>query len=55
MAAPAGQAGRNIDWYVITEDADLTLRITSRLKIGEDRGGELSLNHPVAAKVLGLI
>ncbi|MEM1230841.1 MAG: hypothetical protein AAGI15_09910 [Pseudomonadota bacterium] len=49
MAAPAGQAGRNIDWYVITEDADLTLRITSGLKIGEDRWGELSLNHPVAA------
>lgn len=49
MAASAGQTRQQIDWYVITEDADLTLRITTGLKIGEDRWGELTLNHPVAA------
>lgn len=49
MAATAGQTRQHVDWYVITEDADLTLRITTGLKIGEDRWGELTLNHPVAA------
>ncbi|MFK7913475.1 MAG: hypothetical protein AB8B93_06135 [Pseudomonadales bacterium] len=49
MAVTASQAGRDVDWYVITDEADLTLRIANGLRVGEDRWGELTLNHPVAA------
>ncbi|MGI9328302.1 MAG: hypothetical protein ACR2PZ_24005 [Pseudomonadales bacterium] len=49
MAATASHTNRDIDWYVITDEADLTLRIANGLRVGEDRWGELTLNHPVAA------
>lgn len=49
MAVTASQTSREIDWYVITDEADLTLRIANGLRVGEDRWGELTLNHPVAA------
>lgn len=49
MAVTASQTSGEIDWYVITDEADLTLRIANGLRMGEDRWGELTLNHPVAA------
>ena len=35
----------SIDWYVLTDDAALTLRIAKTLTLGERGDGELALNH----------
>jgi hypothetical protein len=37
------------DWYVIADEGELTLRISDGLRVGEDRWGELTLNHPLSA------
>ena len=37
------------DWYVIADEGELTLRISHGLRVGEDRWGELTLNHPLSA------
>lgn len=37
------------DWYVIADEGELTLRISNALRVGEDRWGELTLNHPLSA------
>ena len=44
MALSATKAAGSLDWYFITDDDDLTLRITNGLCIGEDANGELALN-----------
>lgn len=44
MNEPAQQSTQ--EWYVLTDDAALTLRITRDLSVGETDTGELALNNP---------
>ncbi len=45
----AQEPGHSQDWYVIADEGELTLRISNGLRVGEDRWGELTLNHPLSA------
>lgn len=49
MQDPAQKPLHSQDWYVIADEGELTLRISNGLRVGEDRWGELTLNHPLSA------
>ena len=44
MAETARRESSEPEWYVITDDDDVTIRITTGLAVGEDAQGELQLN-----------